>query len=167
MEQKLMVFLIAGILVGAGVGLGIGYFVFSEKGGDTTYWYYIDFNGAEGAGDNGWISASGSDPLDGFTKALDKKGLSYTVDTKSAWISKIGTVSNGAWGLTGGESWMVWLWTSNDLKNTGTWAWQKSDSLNVSIGNVFYVGYTLVNNEMIPSLDPNMKTAWKTSGPLG
>ena len=74
--DKTIAFLLAGILVGAGAGIGIGYFVFNDSGdSETTYWFYIDFNGEATEFDDGWISAAGKDVVDGLIKAVRNAGL--------------------------------------------------------------------------------------------
>ncbi len=87
----IIVALVAGILVGA----GIGYAVFNAGGdGDSEYNFYLYFE--DGAADNGWYSAKGSDASDAFGKAMDKAGFEYEVGW--GYVSTVKGVGEFGWG---------------------------------------------------------------------
>ncbi|MDY5872124.1 MAG: hypothetical protein SPJ57_02710 [Candidatus Methanomethylophilaceae archaeon] len=59
-----------------------------------TYWYYIYFG--DGEKNNGWYSATGNDATDGFKKAMDAAGFTYS-KSKLGYIGEINDVSGSWW----------------------------------------------------------------------
>jgi hypothetical protein len=173
MDSKMITFLLAGILVGAGVGMAVGYLVFSEDN-NQTYWFYIDFNG-EVVDDfeNGWISAKASSPVKGLTKALAANGMlddfvPYVsgVDSESGWISSVGGLA-GDW-VGDGTGWGSWLWTMTVADSSIYGCWAGTAGFDKTLGTIFYIGFTVFDDETFePVLDPNFALSnWDTTGPF-
>lgn len=88
----IVVALVAGILVGA----GIGYALFNGGDDAETYNFYLYFD--EGSDDNGWYSATGADAGDAFCKAMDKAGFEYEINGYG-YIESINDEGLFGWGI--------------------------------------------------------------------
>lgn len=85
--NKMYVFLVIGIVVGAAVGIGAGYMMFNDSDCSSAeeYNFYICYGATDA--DNGWYSASGDNATEAFDKAMDKAGIEYVAN--SGYISSI------------------------------------------------------------------------------
>ena len=127
-----------------------GYDAGTENGaGYETYWYYIDFGGEPSDYESKWISAKSYSVLTGLTAALDLAEIPYTISA-TGWISSIGGVGTTGWGpsdyltdsnIEFGTSWMSWFWSSTNM--TSWSAWRETPGLDVTLGTIFYVGFTM------------------------
>jgi len=168
-DSKMMVYAVAALVVGAAVGVGIGYIAFhGGSGSDSeTYWFYLDFGGHEGEGvEDQWVEVSSNSPLSALRAALDKTGMGYNM-SGTGWIVDIGGV-----GEDENMSWGSWFWNTTvyDASWTSTLYpnWIDSSGFDITVGNVFYLGYTEydpVSYEYL--LDPNADlSVWSTTGPF-
>lgn len=88
-DNKLIAFVVIGLLVGVGVGYGVG--VLMDSGDDAEYHFYMYFDANDDR--NGWYSAKGANPAEGFDKAMKDANLEYelsggylsTVDETGSW----------------------------------------------------------------------------------
>ena len=77
-DNKIIAFAVVGLIVGAAIGVGIGFAVFGNKSNDEeTYYVYLYL------GDNnaltGWYSAKAKDANAGIEKAFEgKEGIEFT-----------------------------------------------------------------------------------------
>ena len=97
MERKLIVFLLAGMLVGAGAGYLISESMGTSGDPDDTYWFYLYFS--DGDARNKWYSAEAPNTNEGFGRAMENAGMKWE---KSPWgyISTIdGDGGNDGWFL--------------------------------------------------------------------
>jgi hypothetical protein len=169
MENNMIVFLIAGILVGAGVGIGVGYVMFDgdDAAGEETYWFYIDYGAeADATHVNGWVSNNATD----FKSALKNIfGSDLALNETEVFINSIKGIENDVWSNTlGGSSWMTWFWKSSSFEVVDLWnAWVSGPGLNTTLGNVMYLGFGFVDPVSFAStIDPNTTVAWKIGGPF-
>lgn len=174
-DSKLIVFAVVALVVGIGIGAGVGYAAFN-KPADTnddpataneTYWFYVDYNVKESDTlKSKWISVSSESPLKALTASLDKAGITYEIDSKTGWITSIGGVGGDT-----NHAWASWLWIRTNYADSNTSveypAWLANPGFNVTIGNVFYLGYTPYDSvTYVYDLNPNAITKWKTGGPF-
>ncbi len=85
MENKAMVYAVVALLVGAAVGVGIGYMMFNDSESEE-YGYYLYFG--ENDTRNGWYVAEGIDAADAFDKAMNDAGMKYEVGS-SGYVNTI------------------------------------------------------------------------------
>lgn len=177
MGSKPAALMIGMIVVGASVGIGIGYAVFHDHDSDRQYWYYIDYGTkVDGSHKNRWLSGEGSNAMEGLKDALKKANLQSIFrdrDSNDDWIIEINGVANN---ITKKQSWGVWVWLLNkydcSFVSEDFPYWIMSSGLNDTIGNTFYIGFT--NYELDPdtyaisySMKPNNSTrGWGTTGPF-
>jgi len=169
----MITFLIAGILVGAVIGICVGYLMFngddsdSNNSGEQTYWFYIDFNEDETGltNENAWISATGDSLVSALKKAFEDADMDAEVVTTDygTSISYIEGAMNGV----GGLYWMEWVWVAN-IYESGLWGWAPTAGLENTAGSAFYFGFTSTDSSppYAPSLIPNDMSYWKGDGPF-
>jgi len=161
----MITFLIAGILVGAVIGICVGYLMSngddsdSNNSGEQTYWFYIDFNEDEtgATNDNMWISASANDPIDALKKAFEANDVDYDMTT---FVSSVDGVD-----ATGTLAWLEYVWVGN-VYESYFWGWVPTVGLDSTIGNTFYIVYTGFAADYSPLLKPNAEVYWKGAGPF-
>ena len=168
--EKTITFLIIGLLVGAGAGIGVGYVAFNSSEGDQMYWFYMDFSEVVGdAPDNQWISAKSDNPVTAFHNAL--KGANLWDDTGTGSVGADGWINNIA-GISGdwneeGTQWMSWFWSISDMRGSAQ-AWRENPGFDVTTGTVFYVGFTEATYDadafgnfiLMNKLNPNDGVVW-------
>ena len=178
MEMKLIAFLLAGVMVGAAAGVGVGYYVFNDgssdnNSSDLTYYFYLYYEDESDL--NRWISAKSSTPLTAFTAALDAADIDYDISS-TGWIYHIGDESDYAedWdqpSLTG-HSWISWFWASTVTDPPYSGMWREPPGWDTTFGTIFLVGFTSVELdpdtwEMLSDLNPNFEMLeWMTGGPV-
>lgn len=73
-DSKLIAFAVVGLLVGAAIGVGIGFAVFNKNTDDNeTYYFYIDFGASDAK--TGWYSAKAANADEALEKAVDGKDI--------------------------------------------------------------------------------------------
>lgn len=77
-NNKLIVFAVVALVVGAAIGAGVGFAMWGNQSqsSDGQYNFYLYF-GADND-NNGWYSASASNTNDAFDKAMKNAGFEYT-----------------------------------------------------------------------------------------
>jgi len=153
MDNKIIAFLIVGVLVGAAAGIGIGYVAFKNNDNnsntETTYWFYIDYGDAADATHvNTWVSAKATDAVSGFEKAMSDAGIAYSDDSYGYTGDIAGVAGDRSY------SWMGWLWVGTEFDDYTFWGWQSGD-FHDCIGNVFYCGYSTYTSSGMAILEPN------------
>jgi hypothetical protein len=150
----------------------------AENIGKNSYWFYIDFNKESAAFESGWINARSDSVVQGLLAALNGAEIPCSI-TRRGWIRSIGGVSNDAVGIYTedctewyGNNWMNWFWTSIDTSLASVGSWVETPGLDVSVGWVFYVGFTMAHFnlhtfEKWSDLNPNRAVSgWKSAGPF-
>lgn len=183
--NKVMVYAVVALVVGAIVGVGIGYAVFHgdskdcSDNSDETYSFYLYF------GDNDvktkWYSAEGADATAAFDKAMKDAGMKYEV---SEW-GYIGSI-DGKGADTAG--WYIAQYLYNDTTKAAAessinYPTESYGCLKVSNGWAQISGYDGVEglklcefssniffmsmyNADYSAASPVSTTLWQTSGPF-
>lgn len=166
MDTKMMAFVLVGVLVGAGVGIGSGYLVWDNddvSDDNETYWYYFDFgNEADDTNVNEWVKVEAADVVSGLQKAADKIYTDNEIQD-SGWIVSINGVANDS---VNSYSWANWF--LNQTADYNSWGmWYATPGMNVTAGNVFYIGFTEYDPATYENvMDPNYTTGWQGLGPF-
>ncbi len=165
MDNTTIAYLVAALLIGAGVGVGIGYVAFhTDDGANDSYSIYLDYGDkADATHVNGWYTANGSDYSVAMKAAMDKAGLKIELDSYGGFADINGIVGDGST-----TSWITWQWTANKF-DSNLWGWNSTSGPGTEVSNVIYVGfteYTFSESTMKYEMNPNATTAWKTGGPF-
>lgn len=96
MDNKIAVYAVVALLVGAVIGVGAGYVLFNSSGDDSSaeesYSFYLYFGDDDKR--TKWYTADGTDATDAFDKAMKAANLSYEVSS----IGYVGTIDGeGSW----------------------------------------------------------------------
>lgn len=162
MDTKTITLLVVGVLLGAGIGAAAGYFLWEEDT-DDTYWYFFDF-GDETSEENvnKWVKVKAGDVISGLIKAADSTYSDNDI-SETGWIASINGVTNDS---SVSLSWANWfLDQAADYNNYGKW--YATPGLNVTAGNVFYIGFFGYDTNLEPTKDPGDRiTEWKETGPF-
>ncbi len=138
-----------------------------DHGGDTPvvteydYYVYLD-----GMGDiNGWYTSKATNPLDGFTKALDEGGVGYNIS--NGYIKEIAGNTGDRTAKTG---FSVYFYTSNNLEYKTADYFASFAAVDDIPGNIIYVSfgsYTLDENKnAIYAVNPTVNETLMTTGPF-
>lgn len=83
MENKIAVYAVVALLVGAVIGVGAGYALFHSSGDDSSamesYSFYLYFGDDDQR--TKWYTADGTDAADGFDKAMKAADMTYEVSS--------------------------------------------------------------------------------------
>ena len=172
-DSKLIVFAVVGVLVGAAIGVGIGFAAFNKNtDNDETYYFYAYFGDDDVK--TGWYSVKASNANDAIEKAFkDKEGFAF------AWSNY------GYPNLSDGPSWATYSyeWTEftkeaadssvdnpvvaySVVERTNGWVKisgfgeNSVHKLSQIDSNVFYLA---PYDELWHVADPSATTLWKTS----
>ena len=68
-DSKVILFAVVGIVIGAAIGVGVGYMCWHSDVGEQTYWFYIDYGtAADDSHVNGWVSVKSTSAADAIKK---------------------------------------------------------------------------------------------------
>lgn len=167
MDTKTVAFILVGVLLGAGIGVAVGY----SFGGDSndnetyeTYWYFFDFGDkANDTNVNKWVKVEAADVVSGLKKAADKEYTDNNI-ADSGWITSISGVTNDSGAKL---SWANWFFNQASGYNSYG-SWLQTQGMDVTPGNVFYIGFFGYDDTTwAPDVDPNTdRTEWKSEGPF-
>lgn len=96
-NNKLVVYAVVALVVGAIIGIGAGYAMWSgnsDNGVDESEYHYYLYFGADSQ-KNGWYSATGADAGVAFENAMKSAGMDYTF-SNLGYVQSIDGVDNGA-----------------------------------------------------------------------
>jgi len=138
-----------------------------DQGDDTPvvpeydYYVYLD-----GMGDiDGWYTSKATNPLDGFTKALDDGGVGYVVN--NGYIKEIAGNTGDSTAKTG---FGVFYYTSNDFTYKTADYFASFAAVDDVPGNIIYVsygGYTFDENYNASyAVNPTVNETIMTTGPF-
>ncbi len=174
-DNKIIVFAVAALVIGAAVGIGAGALIFKDKSSDEETYYVYLFAGDNNAL-NGWYSAKASSPNAAFDKifADEKfelkwssgypivKGASavyeylWTETTKLAADKSIESAGMGGTGFCG--------WREYNAAGVPDTTEKKMD---LSEANIFFVGMWVNTDPADPyawaPISPADKTEWKAA----
>jgi hypothetical protein len=160
MEKSMIVYLIAGILVGAGVGVGIGYVAFDDSNNDirTEYWFYLDDGVGEG-NVTGWYSGIGDSAFAGFESAMKKGGVEYEKEYSDYFKGTIITsINEKSWDEDTGAYWMLFL--LEGLNVAADWV-ESPWGISSVVSTIFAFWYTNSTDPYEPA-----DADWVTTGPF-
>ena len=163
MDTKTITLLVVGVLLGAGIGVAAGYFLW-EGDTDETYWYFFDFGDETNEENvNKWVKVEASDIISGLIKAADSAYSENDIN-ETGWITSINGVSNDS---NENLSWANWFLDQTADYNAYA-NWYATPGLDVTAGNVFYIGFFEYETVYYtPLTSPNDRVdEWKETGPF-
>jgi hypothetical protein len=163
MENKVIVFAVVALMIGAGIGFGIGYLVHNDDTEAQEWYFYVDY-GAEvdSTHVNGWYTGHGDTALDALNDAFNSANIEHDFQAKS-WGTSINTIN----GVSGSSS-SPWLWWGLNILNATPSA---GEDRNVWVESGFGIDGITCNyiclsygDRTEPIAEP--KEGWANSGPL-
>jgi hypothetical protein len=166
LKQNVLLFAVVGLLAGAAIGTGIGYFAFGDSSEQTeqqTYWYFIDYGAkADDGHKNGWISGSGSNSYDAFKDAAAKAGI--PVEINDNFVNSINGIEGGM-----SEFWVFCAIDTGSGYYSGATAEMVASGVGLSSNAatisafVYGEGY---DSSFNPLINEPMDGSWRTTGPF-
>ena len=157
-DSKLITFAVVGVLIGAAIGVGIGFAVFgNNKAEEQTYWFYIDYGDkADASHVNGWVDVKAANLPDAVKKIPGVKTSESA--TYGLSLDGINGVDSGA--NMGDPYWGQYIRNGDYY---GATDFEKNFSFsNFGLGGTYCtVMYFAYGTGTIPT-----DTGWKTTGPF-